>query len=359
MGSIKDIGKFGQSIWYDNINRKILSSGELNKMVEDDGLTGLTSNPSIFQKAIGESNLYDDKIKELSKEGLTPYEVYEKLAIEDIRQAADILFPVYERTKAVDGYVSLEVSPELAHDEESTIREAKALLSKVKRPNLMIKVPGTKECIPAIEELIVSGVNVNVTLLFSVPRYEEVARAYINGLRRRLEKSEPIDRIASVASFFVSRVDTAIDELLANMGRHELMGKSAIANAKLAYEKYGQLFKGREFQDLAAKGAKVQRLLWASTSTKSASYRDVLYVEELIGPDTVNTVPPKTLDHFRDHGLVQDRLAQGLEEAKEVLRLIEESSISLFEVTRQLEDDGVAAFSKAFTQLLEAVAKKL
>jgi transaldolase/glucose-6-phosphate isomerase len=361
---------FGQSVWLDFIRRSLIVGGELKRMVEDDALGGVTSNPAIFEKAIDGSDDYRSAIDEISRDepGLPAKAVYERLAVQDIQAAADVLRPVYDRTKSQDGYVSLEVSPDLANDTAGTIAEAHHLWKTVDRPNVMIKVPATPEGIPAIKALIADGVNVNVTLLFARDAYEAVAKAYIDGLLARAAKGGALASVASVASFFVSRIDSAVDTLLAEKlktaaeadkaGLQALMGQVAIANAKLAYQSYKAIFADARFQALAAKGAQTQRVLWASTGTKNPHYRDVLYIEELIGPETVNTVPPETLAAFRDHGVPRASLEEDLPRARRVLEDLEKAGVSLAKVTDDLLADGLKKFVEPFTKLLKAVERR-
>lgn len=358
---LRTLNAAGQSIWYDNIQRSMLSAdGELARMIAEDDLRGVTSNPSIFEKAIASSADYDAALQHIltAQPELSPRELFFALAIEDIQAAADILLPVYQRTNGVDGMISLEVSPDLAHDTEGTIREARELHARVQRTNLMIKVPATKAGLPAITQLIADGIHVNVTLLFSVERYLEVVDAYIEGLEQRAAQGLPVSGIESVASFFVSRVDSALDPLLAEQAP-QLCGQIAIANAKLAYIGCQQRFHSERFQALATQGAHEQRLLWASTSTKNPSYRDVLYVENLIGMNTVNTVPPATYSAFREHGVVTQTLSTGLEQAQIQVAALAELGIDLAKVTERLENEGVAAFVKSFETLLAAIAAKV
>ena len=363
MSKMKQLADMGQAVWLDFIRRSFLKQGELKALVEQ-GLRGVTSNPSIFEKAIAGSDDYDDALGKLAREGKSAMEIYEALAIEDIRNAADDLRPVYDETEARDGFVSLEVSPELAHETENTIEQAKRLYQTVGRPNVMIKVPSTPAGIPAIEELIGSGVNVNVTLIFSLSNYEEVATAYIKGLQRlaengpTVEGGHAVDRVASVASFFVSRVDAAVDKALEAIGNTELQGKIAVANAKLAYRDFGNIFSGGEWDPLAEKGARVQRVLWASTSTKNPAYPDTLYVDQLIGPETVNTLPPKTLDLFNDHGVVAFQLNKGVDEAEDYVRKLAEAGVDFNQITDDLQKAGVESFAKSFQQMIDSVAKK-
>ncbi|HLU10384.1 MAG TPA: bifunctional transaldolase/phosoglucose isomerase, partial [Oceanobacillus sp.] len=364
-----DVQQYGQSIWYDNIRRSLITSGELQRMIDEDGVLGVTSNPTIFQKAIGDSADYDDGIEHLLKE--EPYVIFENLAIEDIQNALDIFRPVYDRTNGRDGYVSLEVSPFIANDTQSTVEEAKRLFKAVNRPNAMIKIPATDAGIPAIEEAIAAGVNVNVTLIFSLSNYAQVAEAYIRGLERRHAAGEDVSHIASVASFFLSRIDTMVDRMLDNniraaQGRdvsrvalnNKLKGKAAIANAKLAYKHFKEVFYGSRFAELREAGATVQRVLWASTGTKNPAYPDTMYIDQLIGPDTVNTVPPETLKAFKDHGTAAPTLDEGFDEAEQVMDMLAEVGVDMDQITRQLQVDGVEAFSESFRNLLDQVDAK-
>jgi transaldolase/glucose-6-phosphate isomerase len=354
---IKKVQSFGQSIWYDNIRRAMLASGELQRRVEN-GIMGVTSNPSIFEKAITGSQDYDDTLLELAERGFSPEEIFEILAIEDIQGAADILRPVFERTGGQDGYVSLEVRPRLAHDVQGTIDEARSLFAALDRPNVMIKVPATDEGIQAIETLTTEGVNVNVTLIFSVPQYEAVAEAYISGLEKRTATGKSVESIASVASFFVSRIDTAVDSQIEAAGNQTLLGRIAIANAKVAYARFYELFSGERWEQLVELGAHVQRPLWASTSTKNPSYPDTIYVDSLIGTSTVNTVPPATLQAFKDHGRVERTLDTGLEEATAHLDQLHALDIDLNEVAQRLLDDGVNSFAKSYDALILSIEEK-
>ncbi|MFQ5795439.1 MAG: bifunctional transaldolase/phosoglucose isomerase [Candidatus Bipolaricaulia bacterium] len=357
--NLKELHKHGQSIWLDYIRRSLITSGELQRLVEEDGLRGVTSNPTIFEKAIAGSTDYDDTLTALvdADPHTDTSALYETLAIEDIQMAADVLRSVYDETDGADGFVSLEVSPHLAHDTEGTIAEARRLWQAVDRPNLMIKAPATPEGIPAIETLIAEGINVNVTLIFSLAHYEAVAHAYIRGL----ERSTDPRRVASVASLFVSRIDTAADRALEEIGTPEalaLRGKIAIANAKMTYQRFREIFYDKPVADSNQQGARVQRPLWASTGTKNPAYSDVLYVEELIGPDTVNTLPPSTLNAFRDHGRVQTTVQQGLEEAQAALARLAELDVDLDAITEKLQADGVDAFANSFDQLLGTLKEK-
>jgi transaldolase / glucose-6-phosphate isomerase len=359
---LKQLARFGQSIWLDYIRRSLMTSGDLRRMVEEDGLGGMTSNPSIFEKAMGGAE-YADYLAELRKDKtLDAKGIYEGLAIRDIQDAADVLRPVYDRTKKHDGYVSMEVSPYLAYKTQETIDEALRLWKAVDRPNLMIKIPGTPAGVPAIETVLREGVNVNVTLLFSQDMYEEVAWAFVRALEQRAAKGQDLAGIAGVASFFVSRIDAAVDALIderlpqaapeQKKVLESLRSKVAIANAKLAYERYQRIFSGPRWEVLAAKGAQTQRVLWASTSTKSPKLRDVLYIEELIGKDTVNTIPPATYDAFRDHGVPRASLTEDVEGARRVMANLAATGISIDTVTADLVTAGVKQFEDAFTKLL-------
>ena len=360
MNPLRELLNQGQSVWLDFISRQLIRSGDLKRLVEEDGLRGVTSNPTIFEKAIGGSADYDESLREmLAQDRRTPVgQLYEQIAIQDIQAAADVLRPVYDQTSGADGYVSLEVSPHLARDTQATIAEAKRLKASVDRPNLMIKVPATPEGIPAIEELIAGGVNVNITLMFSIAHYEAVAHAYIKGLERCADPA----KVASVASFFVSRVDTMVDRELENIGTPEAkscLGKIAIANSKVVYQRFREIFHGEGFVALRQRGARVQRPLWASTGTKNPNYSDVLYVENLIGPETVNTLPVETLNAFREHGRVSDAtVRQGLDEASNALAQLKELGIDLNAIGEKLQDDGVAAFATSFDSLMATLEKK-
>jgi transaldolase/glucose-6-phosphate isomerase len=364
MNALKCLESCGQSPWLDYLKRSFIEKGDLHTLIERDGLKGVTSNPDIFEKAIGESNEYAGAIKQFLAEGDHGVaEIYEHLAIADIRAAADVLRPVYERTEGRDGYVSLECSPYLANDTEATMAEALRLWKAVARSNLMVKVPATPAGIPAVRRLIALGLNINITLLFSVDVYEQVAEAYIAGLEDLLHSGGEVSSIGSVASFFVSRIDTAVDKRLDGLtdkaAADRLRGKAAIANAKIAYDRYKHLFSGRRWQELAATGAKTQRLLWASTSAKNPSYKDTIYVESLIGADTVNTMPPATMDAFRDHGEIKpDAIEQDLAGARNILSDLESQGVALDEITRQLVEDGVRQFADAFDKLFAALARQ-
>ena len=359
--------RLGQSIWIDFIRRGMISSGELERLIEEDGISGVTSNPSIFEKAITKSDDYDKAIRALTVKGKTTDEIYRLLTVEDIQMVADLLRPTFDRTDGYDGFVSLEVSPNLAHDTAGTIDEARQLWSLVQRPNLMIKVPATWEGLPAIQQLIGEGINVNITLLFGLPRYQDVADAYISGLEILAAKRKPLERVASVASFFLSRIDTLIDPVLENKIRADslqariatrLHGQIAIASAKAAYQMYKEIFSSDRFAKLANDGARTQRLLWASTSTKNPAYSDTKYIDALIGPDTINTVPIETLNAYRDHGRPDQRLDQNLPEAYQSLNKLAVLGIDLNAVTQQLEDQGVENFIAAFERLMASLEER-
>ncbi|WDF54290.1 transaldolase [Mucilaginibacter sp. KACC 22063] len=365
---LERIGDYGQSVWLDYIRRKFIASGELKKLIDEDGLKGVTSNPAIFEEAIARSDDYAESISESAKQGKSAQDIFLDLAIADVQSAADVFKDVYEQTNGLDGYVSLEVSPSLALDPEGSMTEARSSWERLNRPNVMIKIPGTKEGIPAIKQLISEGININVTLLFSLERYEKVAEAYIEGLEARAAKGEPLDKIASVASFFLSRIDSMVDPMLEEVIKNDqskalaarkLLGKVAIASARDAYQIYKRLFGSDRFKALEAKGAKPQRLLWASTSTKNKAYSDVIYVESLIGPDTVNTMPVETMNAYRDHGNPSNQLDGNLEEARYILsELVDVVEINLNDVTRKLEEEGIDKFIKPFNSLLETIDSK-
>jgi transaldolase len=362
-----DLEAFGQSIWMDFIRRGTIISGELQQLIEEDGISGVTSNPSIFEKAIAGSRDYDESIRALTLKGMTSDEIFQSLSVEDIQSVADLLRPTNDRTDGRDGFVSLEVNPKYAHDTASTIAEARRLWSLVKRPNAMIKVPATREGLPAIRQLIGEGINVNITLLFGLPRYREVAEAYIEGLEILTTKKKPLTPVASVASFFLSRIDVLIDPVLEQKMKTaspqagiaaRLHGQMAIASAKVAYQMYTEIFGSERFERLANRGAHTQRLLWASTSTKNPAYKDTKYMEALIGPDTINTVPIETLNAYRDHGRPEQSLDQKVPEAYQLLDDLSAVGIDLDAVTQQLEDEGVEKFIAAFDQLMASLKEK-
>ncbi len=361
MNPLKKLQDFGQSVYLDEISRGMLERGELTTMVERDGLRGVTSNPAIFQKAIADSSDYDDVIRDLSNEGKDVDAIYDAIVIDDIQRAADVLRPLYDDSNGKYGFVSLEVSPHMAHDTEATVEEARRLWGKLGRPNVFIKVPGTEAGLAAITQLTDEGINVNVTLLFGLPRYRKVAEAYVEGLEKRAARDEDLTHVTSVASFFLSRIDVMVDKKLdaaVQEGGHkaevakELRGEVAIANAKLAYEIYKEVFGSERFKKLESLGAKTQRLLWASTSTKNPEYSDVKYVEALIGPDTINTMPPETMDAYRDHGRPAARLEEDLGGAERVMARLPEAGVDIDEVTQALEEEGVDKFVKPFDSLI-------
>jgi transaldolase/glucose-6-phosphate isomerase len=369
MNRLRELERLGQSVWLDFVRRELLTGGGLKALIADDGLKGVTSNPAIFEKAIGEGAEYREALEAAARTGdADPERIYERLAIEDIAMAADLLAEVHAASGGRDGFVSLEVSPRLARDTDATVAAARRLWAAVKRRNLMIKVPATPAGVPAIEQLTAEGVNVNVTLLFAVATYREVAQAYQRGLERRLREKKPVDTIASVASFFVSRIDTEVDARLERRiadttntdercQLEALRGKAAIASARLAYAAYQEIVAAEPWRALAARGARTQRLLWGSTSTKNPAYPDTLYVDELIGPDTVNTMPPATLDAFRDHGSPQERLTGNAGEARDVMARLAAVGIDMGAVTDKLLEDGVRLFDEAYARLLGAIQR--
>jgi transaldolase len=364
---LKILEALGQSIWLDYIRRDLISSGKLRRLIDDDGLTGMTSNPSIFEKAIAESNIYDQDIRDIALKEKDIKAIYETLSQRDVQSAADEFRSVYEKTDGKDGYVSLEVNPHLAHDTKGTIEEARRLWAALNRPNVFIKVPATSEGLPAIQQLISEGININVTLLFGLPRYRQVAEAYIAGIEARAAQGKPVNHIASVASFFLSRIDSLVDPMIEKFIKPDgkkpeiakkVHGQIAITSAKIAYQIYKDIFGSDRFKKLADKGARVQRLLWASTSTKNPDYSDIKYIDSLIGPDTINTVPPETIDTYRDHGDPISRLEQNVEEANWIMERLPELGISIDKVTQQLVDEGVKKFNEPFDKLMEALIKK-
>jgi transaldolase len=364
---LKKLETLGQSIWLDYIRRDLITGGELRRLIEEDGLRGMTSNPSIFEKAIAESHIYDQDIRDMALKKNDVKTIYEALSQRDVQNAADEFRFVYEKTGGKDGYVSLEVNPHLAHDTKGTIEEARRLWTALNRPNIFVKVPATSDGLPAIQQLISEGINVNVTLLFGLPRYRQVAEAYIAGLEARVVQGKPVEHVVSVASFFVSRIDALVDslveKLIAQGGQKtdfakKVHGQVAIASAKMAYQIYKEIFSNNRFKKLADKGARVQRLLWASTSTKNPDYSDVKYIESLIGPDTVNTVPLETIDAYRDHGDPKLRLEQDVKGANWIMAQLSELGINIDKVTGQLEDEGVKKFNEPFDKLMETLTKK-
>jgi len=365
---VKEVGTLGQSIWLDYIRRDLMASGQLQQLIDQDGLRGMTSNPSIFEKAITGSQEYDDEIATLNKQGHSVPEIYEALSQKDVQSAADLFRPLYDETRAADGYVSLEVSPHLAHDTAGSIAEGRRLWAALDRPNVMIKIPGTLEGLPAIKQLISEGINVNVTLLFGIPRYRQVVEAFLSGIEERLDNGKSVVAVASVASFFISRIDTLIDPMLEKLRNEgglnsalatQAQGQVAISSAREAYQVYLDLFESDRFRELAEHGATKQRLLWASTSTKNPKYSDVKYIEALIGPETVDTVPLESLQEYRDHGHPAARIAKKVEWADWTLDRLPELKIDLDQMTQQLEDEGVAKFTESFDNLMEALKSKV
>ncbi|MCK4343284.1 MAG: transaldolase [Phycisphaerae bacterium] len=363
MNRIRQIAALGQAIWFDNISRDLLRSGELARLVEE-GITGVTSNPTIFQKAIAGSSIYDDDIRRLARDGKSTLEIYEALALADVGEAADCLRPVYNETHGRDGFVSIEVNPKLAHDTPGTITEARRLFGTLNRPNIMIKVPATEAGLPAIATLIGEGVNVNATLIFAVSMYDQVIEAYLEGLRRFRQSGRPLGLVSSVASFFVSRVDTLTDKVLQHRIEHgeghlePLYGLAAAANAKIAYARYKAVFEGPDFDELRSRGARVQRPLWASTSTKNPNYPDTKYVDPLIGVNTVNTVPPRTLAAIRDHAVTAQTLEEGLDRAEAVMKELAGIKVDMDWITAALLEEGVQAFTDSFDKLLADIETK-
>ena len=364
-----ELKALGQSVWLDDIDRGQLRSGAFGRLIEQDGLTGATGNPTIFEHSITHDTTYDEQMQQLLREGKAPKEIYEALAMTDERMVADLLRPTYDRTEGQDGFVSIEVSPYLAQDKEGTLSEVRRFWQTIDRPNLMVKIPSTPAGIPAIRQAIASGININITLIFSRENYRQVAEAYLDALEERLAVGKDISHIASVASFFVSRVDVLVDQLLENKrkatGDHAeqqklkaLLGQAAIGNARLAYQEFKGLFNTSRFEALKQRGAHVQRPLWASTGAKNPAYRDVLYVEELIGPDTVNTMPLKTLESFRDHGRVRLSIEENLSQAQADLAALEEVGIHYDQVTRQLQEEGVQKFIDSFQKLFQCIESK-
>jgi transaldolase len=357
--NLREIEALGQSVWIDNISRQLIEDGILAGLIENDGISGVTSNPTIFEKAMGHSDRYDDGFREVLDETRDPQEIFERLAIRDIQDAADLLRPIFERTKGQDGYVSFEVPASVAFDTNATVEAAQRYKAEIDRRNVLIKVPGTAEGVRAFEELTALGINVNVTLLFAVPRYEDIAEAFLLGLERRVDAGESIDRSASVASFFVSRVDTKVDKALEGTGREDLRGKAAVANAKLAYESFRRIFSGPRWEALAAKGARVQRPLWASTSTKNPDYSDVLYVDELIGPDTVNTMPDQTIEAARDHAKAERTVDKNLDQAHQEINDIKAAGVDFDRIVlHELVDEGVKSFSDSYDSLIKTIEDK-
>jgi len=366
---LRELNEYGQSVWYDNLNRELIVTGALQRMVDDDGVSGGTSNPSIFEKAVSSGSAYDEQMRKLVDKGRELPEIYDELTVTDVKLSAETFRPIYEETQGGDGYASLEVSPLIADDTQASIDDSHRLFTALDSPNAMIKIPGTPEGIPAIERCLTDGLNINITLLFGVENYEQVAWAYVSALEKRWAAGQPINRIGSVASFFVSRVDTLVDEKLqekieAAAGDSErerlraLFGKAGIANAKIAYAKYKEIFSSPRWLVLQEAGARVQRCLWASTSTKNPEYRDVMYVEQLIGADTINTMPQNTLDAFREHGVLAPTLEKDVDEAFAVIRALEEAGIDFKAVTDELQVQGVKLFTDSFAKANESIRQK-
>jgi len=355
---LHDLAERGQSVWFDTLSRDLVRTGELKRMMEDDAVTGVTSNPTIFQKALSSGDAYDEDLKKLLEQTDDPAKIFFSLALEDIRDACDVLKPAYDSSGGLDGYVSMEVEPGLAYDTEGTFDQARWIAAEVERPNLYVKIPATQAGLPAIEDSIAHGTSINITLIFSLARYEAVVEAYLRGLERLVAGGGDPSQVVSVASFFVSRVDTEADKRLEAVGHPELQGKLAIANAKLAYQHYLRSFTGPRWDFLEGKGATKQRCLWASTSTKNPDYRDVMYVEELIGPETVNTMPQETIEAFQEHGVAELTLAKGLKKARKVFEELAKAGVDYDDVTETLEQEGVQKFADSFTELLEGVRAK-
>jgi transaldolase len=354
---LHELAARGQSIWFDTLSRDLVHTGELKRMMDEDAVTGVTSNPTIFQKALASGNAYDEDMKKLLAETDDPEQIFFSLALQDIRDACDVLKPAYDASNGVDGYVSMEVLPALAYDTEGTFAQAQWISKEVERPNLYVKIPATMAGLPAIEDSIAHGTSINITLIFSLERYKAVVEAYLRGLERLIAGGGDPSKVASVASFFVSRVDTEADKRLE--GHPELQGKLAVANAKLAYQHYLDTFKGPRWEYLEGKGATKQRCLWASTSTKNPAYRDVLYVEELIGPETVNTMPLETIEAFQDHGEIRgDTVLEGVDEARDLLEQLEKAGVSYDDVVETIEAEGVQKFADSFEQIIEEVRAK-
>jgi transaldolase len=356
---LHELSARGQSVWFDTLSRPLVETGELKRMMEEDAVVGVTSNPTIFQKALAEGDSYDEQLRECLDEFDDPREIFFRLALEDIRAACDVLRPVWDEGKGQDGYVSMEVDPDLAYDTEGSFDQARWIATEVERPNLLVKIPATVPGLPAIEDCIAKGTSINITLIFSLDRYKAVVEAYMRGLERLVASGGDPTKVASVASFFVSRVDTEADKRLEEVGRTDLQGKLAIANAKLAYKHYLEVFQGPRWEFLAGKGATKQRCLWASTSTKNPDYRDVIYVEELIGPETVNTMPLETIKAFQDHGEVRgDTVLEGFDEAERLLDELREAGVDYDDVVETLEAEGVQKFSASFAELIDGIRAK-
>jgi transaldolase len=356
---LHELTEHGQAVWFDTLSRDLVRSGELARMMDEDAVTGVTSNPTIFQKALSSGDAYDEDLKKLLAQTDDPSEIFFSLALEDIRDACDTLKPAYDASNGVDGYVSMEVEPGIAYDTERTFEQARWIAKEVERPNLLVKIPATMPGLPAIEDCTAKGTSINITLIFSLDRYKAVVEAYLRGLERLVASGGDPSKVASVASFFVSRVDTEADKRLDQVGHPELKGKLAIANAKLAYQHYLEAFAGERWQFLEGKGATKQRCLWASTSTKNPEYRDVMYVEELIGPETVNTMPLETIRAFQDHGEVRgDTVLEGVDEARALLQQLADAGVDYNDVTDTLEAEGVQKFADSFDEIVESIRAK-
>jgi transaldolase len=355
---LHELSEHGVSVWVDSLSREMLETGHLARLIEEDAVVGVTSNPTIFEKALSTGDWYDEQLRAELERSDDTKDVFFALAVEDIKRACDLLLPIWERSAGVDGFVSIEVDPDLAYERQETFEQAKLLHGLVDRKNVYVKIPATEPGLGAIEDSIAEGRSINVTLIFGLDRYSAVAEAYVRGLERLVEGGGDPTHVLSVASFFVSRVDTEADRRLADIGREDLQGRLAVDNAKLAYERYGQIFSGPRWDALSAAGARPQRCLWASTSTKNPAYRDVLYVEELVGPDTVNTMPFETIDAFQDHGVVRDTLTEGVEEAHTLLRELADAGVDYDDVTDTLEREGVQKFSDSFASLLQGIDAK-
>jgi len=357
MNKLIELSKLGQSIWYDNVERKLLKNGEIKRLITEDAITGVTSNPSIFEKAITSSTDYDEDIHSLAKAGKNIEEIYEAITIKDIITTCDLLQDIYKKSNYSDGYVSIEVSPDYAYDTTKTIESARRIFKIINRPNVLIKVPGTKEGFEAVKQLISDGININVTLLFSQHHYVNTIDAYIKGLKQRLNKGLDINNVFSVASVFISRVDTAIDKMIDE--RKEMKGKTAVVNARIIYQLHKKIINGNDFQSLQKNGAKIQKIVWASTSTKNPAYPDTLYVDELIAADTINTVPPQTILAFKDHGKPEMTIEKNLPEAQKILKTLVESKIDINQVCEEIQKDGVKAFKDSYYKALKAIENKI
>lgn len=367
---LEELYKLGQSPWYDNIERKLFKTGEFAKLISEYGMMGVTSNPTIFDKAISSSNDYDDQIKTLIETNKDSYAIYDELAVRDIGDAADMLLDTYKKTKGLDGYVSIEVLPQYAYDPEKTIEYARKIFQWLNRKNILIKVPGTKEALPAITQLIAEGININVTLLFSLADYDRIAKAYIEGLKKRVRGKEKLSEVTSVASVFVSRIDARVDKMLEGLAGAmenkleqrdilDLRGKAAVANSKMIYRRFKDIFFGKEFEELKAKGGNIQRVLWASTGTKNPAYRDVKYIEELVGPDSINTIPHQTVMAFYDHGIAKPAIENGMDQAPLLIKKLKSLGVDVDAICDNLQKEGVKSFSDSFKSLIESIHKKV